>query len=92
MQLGEAFVISVAVEEEHHASDVVVHATPPVALRHFLKLLHADTVVLGRSLKNALCHEMEGGESRWRVGGGRGDQGWSTSLHATQIRTETLFE
>lgn len=51
---GEAFVISIPVEEEHDTSDVVVHAAPPVPLRHFLELLYADTLVFRRSLQDTL--------------------------------------
>ncbi len=60
----EAFVISVAVQEEHDAGDVVVHAAPPVPLGHFLQLGHANAVILRRSLKDTLVETGGGGTTK----------------------------
>lgn len=54
LHFGEAFVISVPVEEEHDARDVVVHAAPAVALGDLQELLYANAVVLRRALQDTL--------------------------------------
>ena len=53
-QRPETFVISVPLQEENHASDIVVNIASRGALGHRLQLLDADPVLPCRSLQNAL--------------------------------------
>lgn len=54
LQGAEAVVISVTLEEKHHARDVVVHVASRRSLGNFLQLLHAEPMVLRRLLQHTL--------------------------------------